>query len=766
LTAGQSINLFIAEDPNIADLDLYLYDENEFLVDSAIGTGSQESLVVPAAGGFFVEVRAERSASNYNLTIGQATLSLTADELRLSDTFVAGEIIMRFKHNRFSAQSARSLKSQGIIAGMQAHAGSPEREMLMRFDGEPGRQQALSALRQLQGKSNLADHRPIDPELQRKLDTLRIIKSLRRRADVQYAHPNYIHRPLLVPNDPLYPRQWHHPQISLPQTWDVTTGSTDVVVAVIDTGVLVNHPDLANRLTADGYDFVSNPSRAQDGDGIDADPADPGDGINGGSSYHGTHVAGIIAAETDNNLGVAGTAWQTKIMPVRALGLGGGTEYDILQAVRYAAGLENDAETVPIQHADIINLSLGGGSFNPAAQDVYTQARDRGVVIVAAAGNTPTGAPVYPAAYDGVVSVSAVDINKEAAPYANFGPTVDVAAPGGNTNADINLDGFPDGVLSTCGTGRGGIIEFGYCFLAGTSMAAAGMSGVVALMKAVYPDLSPPELDVLLNSGLITDDLGPAGRDDQFGNGLINAFDAIAEAQSLENGGTLPLTLIVNPSFLNFGPTSAATLSVQQAGGAAGDTLFVQSVIADVAWLEITADKVDINHVGSYRITVDRRQLSTIPGVYSATIVVDALDPAVNDIEVPVSVQVVTPIMGGNTGFHFVLLIDAQTGIAIAQDAVPFDTGGYSYAFTGIPRGTYQIFAGTDLNNNFLIGDAGEAFGAYLTLDQPTNVKLSEDTIDLNFNTNFIVTISSQQTNTRPTGKRLLERLRPERRSK
>jgi serine protease len=145
---------------------------------------------------------------------------------------------------------------------------------------------------------------------------------------------------------------------------------------------------------------------------------------------------------------------------------------------------------------------------------------------------------------------------------------------------------------------------------------------------------------------------------------------------------------------------------------------------------------------------------------------VDALDPAVNDIEVPVSVQVVTPIMGGNTGFHFVLLIDAQTGIAIAQDAVPFDTGGYSYAFTGIPRGTYQIFAGTDLNNNFLIGDAGEAFGAYLTLDQPTNVKLSEDTIDLNFNTNFIVTISSQQTNTRPTGKRLLERLRPERRSK
>jgi serine protease len=592
------------------------------------------------------------------------------------------------------------------------------------------------------------------------MDTLRIIKSLRRRPDVRYAQPNYIRNPLVIPNDPRYPRQWHYPLINLPQAWDVTTGSNDVIVAVIDTGVLLNHPDLKNRLTSDGYDFISDPSRALDGDGIDADPDDPGDKAPGGSSFHGTHVAGIIAAETDNNAGVAGATWGTRIMPLRVLGLGGGTQFDILQAVRYAAGLENDSGTLPAQRADIINLSLGGSGFSQAAQSVYTEAA-RDVIIVAAAGNSASNAPVYPAAYQDVVSVSALDINKEPAWYSSFGATIDVAAPGGDNSADINNDGFPDGVLSTCGDGTTeDTIEFVYCFFQGTSMAAPNMAGVAALMKAIYPALTLEMLETLLNSGSITEDLGLAGRDDQFGNGLIDAFGALEEAQNLAGGGPLPLTLIVKPASINFGVTSTAALTVEKAGGSQDDPLLVNTVTADAAWLHIAEDIVDADNIGTYRVTVDRNGL-TIPGVYSATITVDADDPAVNDVAVPVSMQIVAPVVGGNAGFHYVLLIDAETQAVIDQDEVPFSAGEYQYTFTNIAQGSYQIYAGTDSNNDFFLGDAGEAFGAYLTLDQPNDVTLSADASGLDFTTNFNVTLSSQQTAAEPPDRSLLKRFRP-----
>ena len=742
LIAGQSITLFIASNPTLVDLDLYLYDDLETQVDAAMGTGSPESLVAPADGDYFIEVRAVASASNYNLTVGQSTSAALTETLRLSAEFVPGEVIVRFEDDASASGALRSSVGRVQVLGMQTKAGAPGREMLLRFDEEAGPQETFRALGIRQTESNRFNPRTGDPNIQRKADTLHIIKSLRRRADVRYAQPNYIRRALAIPNDPQYPRQWHYPLINLPQSWDVTTGSNTVIVAVIDTGVLLNHPDLANRLTSDGYDFISDPFRALDGNGIDPDPDDPGDGSPGQSSFHGTHVSGIIAAETDNDTGVAGVTWSTRILPLRALGLGGGTDFDILQAVRYAAGLDNDSGTLPVQSADIINLSLGGTSFSPAAQDIFTAVRNEGIIIIAAAGNSATNTPFYPAAYEGVVSVSAVDIKKDLSWYSNFGTTIDLAAPGGDNTADINVDGFPDGVLSTCGNDTSGAIEFVYCFFQGTSMAAPHMAGVVALMKAIYPALTPDELDILLNSGGITEDLGPAGRDDQFGHGLIDAFGALGEAQNLANGGVLPLTLIVNPTVLNFGPQSTATLRVEKAGGNAGDQLLINAITADVPWLNITEETVDADKLGIYTIIVDRNQL--IPGIYSATLTVDADSPAVNDVDVPVSMQVVTPIVGGNAGFHYVLLVDSETFEIKSQNDVPFSPGGYAYAFTNVPAGTYKIFAGTDSNRDFFIGDPGEAFGAYLTLDQPVPIAVSDDLGGLDFNSNFNVTFPSQ----------------------
>jgi serine protease len=742
LIAGQIISLFIAANPTLVDLDLYLYDDLETRIDAAMGPGSQESLVAPADGLYFIEVRAVASASNYNLTIGHSTSGALTETLRLSDEFVPGEVIVRFEEDDPASEVLRSSAGQAQLWGMQTKAGALSREMLLRFDEEAGSQETFRALGIGQTESNRNIHRAVEANTQRKSDTLHIIKSLRRRADVRYAQPNYIRKALAIPNDPQYPRQWHYPLINLPQSWDVTTGSNAVIVAVIDTGVLLNHPDLENRLTSDGYDFISDPARARDGDGIDPDPDDPGDGSPGRSSFHGTHVSGTIAAETNNIIGVAGVTWSTRIMPLRAIGQGGGTDFDILQAVRYAAGLDNDSGTLPTQRADIINLSLGGGSFSPVAQELFTEIRGEGITVVAAAGNSASNTPFYPAAYDGVLSVSAVDIKKDLAQYSNFGTTIDLAAPGGDNTADINADGFPDGVLSTCGTDPTGVIEFVYCFYQGTSMAAPHVAGVVALMKAIYPALTPGELDILLANGLITEDLGPAGRANQFGHGLIDAFGALVEAQNLAGGGVAPLTLIISPATLNFGPQSTASLRVEKAGGNPGDQLLVNAVTADVPWLIITEDNVDTDGLGTYTVIVDRNQLT--PGTYSATITVDADAPTVNDIEVPVSMQVVTRIVGGNTGFHYVLLVDAETFVIKARDNVPFSPGGYAYSFTNVPAGTYQIFAGTDSNNDFIIGDPGEAFGAYLTLDQPVPITISDDLGGLDFNSNFDVSFPSQ----------------------
>ncbi len=742
LTVGQSIILFIASNPASVDLDLFLYNDSENLIDSAMGEGSQESLVAPADGNYFIEVRATASASNYNLTIGQSPPVATAETLRLSDPFVPGEVIVRFEGDALSSMSLRSPAGRAQLPGMQVKAGAPGRGMLLWFDEETGRRQALRALGIRPSVSHGHSHETADRDQKYKLDTLQIIKSLRRRADVRYAAPNYIRKAQAIPNDPLYSRQWHYPLINLPQSWDVTTGTNSVVVAVVDTGVLLDHPDLANRLTADGYDFISDPFRALDGDGIDPDPDDPGDGSLGASIFHGTHVSGIIAAETDNDTGVAGVSWSTLIMPLRVLGLGGGTDYDILQAVRYAAGLENDSGTLPARKADIINLSLGGINFSQAAQDVFTDLRDEKVIIIAAAGNSASTTPFYPAAYEGVLSVNAVDINQELAWYSNFGPTVDLAAPGGDNSTDVNLDGFPDGILSTCGNHLTASIEFVYCYFQGTSMAAPHVAGIVALMKAIHPELTPAELDILIANGNITEDIGPAGRDDRFGNGLIDAFKALEAAQNLAGGGDLPLTLIVSPTALNFGLRTRAELRIEQDGGNLGDQLVVNAVGADVPWLTVNPDDIDANRLGTYAVRVDRNSLPS--GIYSATITVDAVNPSVNTVKVPVSVQKNQTIVGGNTGFHYVLLVDADTLEVKAQDNVPFESGGYPYAFTNVPSGTYQIFAGTDLNNDLFLGDPGEAYGAYLTLDQPLAIAISTDQNGLNFTTNYDVTIRPQ----------------------
>ena len=739
LLAGQQISLQIAGDGIQNDLDLGLADLEGNILDAAVSQNRVESLTVTTGGDYLLVVTADRGASNYVLTVGQS-LASTAAGMRLSDSFVVGEAITRFQPAATRRDGLRAqLRALGLMADRPAK--SEPRNALVDLAGlkrvAAYRKQASVTQAHFSGGFQI-----VDPILREKLETLYSIKAMRRDPDVADVGPNYIRRAQFVPNDPLYRFQWHYPQINLPQAWDLTTG-TDAIVAVIDTGVVLSHPDLQGQWVA-GYDFISNPSNAGDGDGIDANPDDPGDGTDpgGGSSFHGTHIAGTVAAATNNSVGVAGVAFGAKVMPLRALGRFGGTDYDIEQAVRYAAGLPNDSGTVPPRRADVINLSVGGPGFSTATQAVYDQARAAGVVIVAAVGNEGSSTPFYPAAFPSVLGVGAVDIDKARAPYSNFGTAVDVVAPGGNTARDVNGDGKPDGVLSTAASDSSGTLVNDYAIWQGTSMATPHVAGVLALMKSVAPNLTPQDIDALLASGALTEDLGTPGRDEQFGDGLINAYKAVIAAADSAGRPVNPMPILtISPAALNFGISlDSQTLTVLNGGG--GELIVNPPTEDSGGWLSVTPTQVNADGTGSYTVAVRRDNLAD--GVYSATM---TFTSNADTISVSVIMQVANHLSIGSVGQQYVLLVKPDGGETVKDVAGQLQPDGrYTFTLSDIPAGTYQLFAGSDANNDLFICDAGESCGAYVTLDAPVTIEVDRDMSDLDFVSSYLVQLPGVQT--------------------
>ncbi len=736
LNEGQLVNLHFG-DPLAADLDLCLYSvaDPTTPIDCSLGVGDTEELSAPSSGSFYLEVFPDAGCacgSTYVLTLGQPLPAAGPTGVRLSDEFESGELVVTLASSALApAGKAASASSLEASSGMRAVAGAPDREMLFQLpDDAAARARTLQSLAPASAGAALPGRfAGLSGAQREKLDTVMASKALARRADVALAEPNFIRHALVTPNDPLYPLQWHYPLINLPAAWDLTTGSTNVKVAVIDTGVLHGHPDLQGQL-APGFDFISNSAAALDGNGIDPDPEDPGDGGGvGPSSFHGTHVAGTIGAKTQNAYGVAGVAWNVTLVPLRVLGFGGGTDFDILQAVRYAAGLPNNSGTS--NKVDVINLSLGGTGYSQTAQNVFAQARSAGVIVVAAAGNNNSSQLFYPASYDGVVSVSAVDLLKQKAGYSNFGTAVDVAAPGGDIATDRNGDGYADGVLSTLKDELSG--AFNFRFYNGTSMAAPHVTGVVALMKSVKPSLTPAEFDTLLASGSLTTDLGAAGRDDIFGNGLIDARKAVEAASASPPSGD-PI-LLVSPTGLNLG--TAGTQAAFQATNGGGGTLSVTAVTDDQPWLSVAAAAVDGNGVGSYQATISRAGLA--PGTYTGTIDVQS---SAGNSSVSVVMAVVTAATSANAGFHYVLLMDPDTLASVAQFDVAADAGQYSFVFTHVQAGRYLLVAGTDSDNDFLICGTGEACGAFPTLGSMEVLEVTSDRSGLDFVTGFLQTLN------------------------
>lgn len=430
------------------------------------------------------------------------------------------------------------------------------------------------------------------------------MKELRSNPAVKYVQPDYIkHAMDVTPNDPKFSElQWDFTNVAggmnAQGAWDASTGE-GVVVAVIDTGY-VDHADLDDNIVP-GYDFVSYygqtedgqeyPDVAGDGDGRDPDAHDVGDWIDSSmsdwcglpasdSSWHGTHVAGTIAAVTNNNIGIAGVAYGAKVEPVRVLGHCGGTTSDIADAIIWASGGHVDGVPDNENPADVLNLSLGGdGSCDndPVTQEAIDGAIDRGTTVVVAAGNSSADAANFsPASCKGVLTVGSVGQDGEISWFSNYGPTVTLAAPGGDAQSSGDSDehwiwslgnsGSHEPVSSPDGDALIGMI--------GTSQATPHVAATAALMQAAavsagLDPLTPKRIKDIMRATAKPFGVQPPGST-PIGAGILDAAAAVAAATD-DSGGDIEATLLDNRM-----PLGGQT-------GAAGDSLLYKLVVPEGA---------------------------------------------------------------------------------------------------------------------------------------------------------------------------------------
>ncbi|WP_421575829.1 S8 family peptidase [Stenotrophomonas maltophilia] len=448
-----------------------------------------------------------------------------------------------------------------------------------------GRALGLQKLRQLAiGPTVVKADRPLD-----RAEAELLMRRLAADPSVEYVEVDQLMQATLVPNDTRFSEQWgfgtSNASINVRPAWDKATG-TGVVVAVIDTGI-TNHPDL-NANILPGYDFISDAAMARDGGGRDNNPNDEGDwyaanecgsGIPASnSSWHGTHVAGTVAAVTNNSTGVAGTAFNAKVVPVRVLGKCGGYTSDIADAIVWASGGTVSGVPANANPAEVINMSLGGGgSCSTTYQTAINGAVSRGTTVVVAAGNSNTNvSSSVPANCANVIAVAATTSAGARASFSNYGTGIDISAPG-------------QAILSTLNSGTTVPGSASYASYNGTSMAAPHVAGVVALVQSVAPTaLSPASIESLLKS---TARPLPGACSGGCGAGIVDADAAVTAALNGTGPGpgtgtvlqnNVPVTGLGAASGASLAytvavPSGSSQLKVTIAGGSGDADLYVRS---------------------------------------------------------------------------------------------------------------------------------------------------------------------------------------------
>ncbi|MBO9739049.1 S8 family serine peptidase [Xanthomonas axonopodis pv. begoniae] len=458
-----------------------------------------------------------------------------------------------------------------------------------------------------------------------------LMRQLAADPNVQSVEVDQMLYPTLTPNDSRLSEQWAfgttNAGLNIRSAWDKSTGA-NVVVAVIDTGI-VSHPDLdANILP--GYDFISDATAARDGNGRDNNPADEGDWnstsgcTTSNSSWHGTHVAGTVAAVTNTTTGVAGTAFNAKVVPVRVLGRCGGSLSDIADAIIWASGGTVSGVPANPNAAEVINMSLGGGgTCSSTMQSAINGAVSRGTTVVVAAGNSAANVSgSLPANCANVIAVAATTSAGAKASYSNYGSGIDVSAPG-------------SGILSTLNSGTTTPGNASYASYNGTSMAAPHVAGVVALVQSVAPTtLTPAAVETLLKN---TARALPGACSGGCGAGIVDADAAVTAAIAGSSGGggggtgnTLtngtPVTGLgaATGAELNYTitvPAGSGTLTVATSGGSGDADLYVRAgsaptdtVYACRPYLDGNAETCSITSPsGTYYVRI--KAYSTFSGV-------------------------------------------------------------------------------------------------------------------------------------------------------
>jgi thermitase len=486
----------------------------------------------------------------FNVPVGLAQGPVLPASTSPAPEIIPGEVVVKFQDNVSVAGARNSLRAEGLrLLEVSAH------DQALRVQVVPG-QEATA------------------------------IADLLARGDVEYATFNYRIYAAGDPSDSYYAFQWglHNTgqtggtpgaDISASAAWDLYTGGNEVIIAMIDSGVDLDHPDLAGKITSGsqaGYNYISPTAMPNDDNG------------------HGTHVAGIAAAVSNNNKGVAGVSWGAKIMPLKILdSAGNGETFDLAQAIRYA-----------VDHgAKVINMSLGGscGEGWPDVEEAVNYAASKGVILVAASGNYNTGV-FCPAALNGVIAVGATDDMDFRSYYSNYGSDLDVVAPGDYIYSTL-IDSNPAGL----GT---------YGYKSGTSMATPAVAGLAALLWSYAPTLNSAHIQSVIQDS--ADDLGATGWDQYYGYGRINARRAL-EAVTIQTSPVQTYLFVDNNTGSAAGYVQLTTPGVETINWSA-------TISPAVSWLSLappTSGSISAASAAQFSFTATR---PTTYGQYVANVVV------------------------------------------------------------------------------------------------------------------------------------------------